>query len=44
MAKEITYNVEASELLKEGVNALSNAVEFNQGPQARNRLTEQKSR
>ena len=26
MAKEIKYNVEARELLKEGVDALSNAV------------------
>ena len=30
MAKEIKYNVEARELLKEGVDALSNAVKVTQ--------------
>ena len=32
MAKEIKYNVEARELLKEGVDALSNAVKVTLGP------------
>ena len=33
MAKEIKYNVEAREMLKEGVDALSNAVKVNARPQ-----------
>ena len=36
MAKEIKYNVEARELLKEGVDALSNAVKVTLGPKGRN--------
>ena len=32
MAKDIKYNVEARELLKEGVDALSNAVKVTLGP------------
>ena len=31
MAKDIRYNVEARELLKEGVDALSNAVKVTLG-------------
>ena len=34
MAKEIKYNVEARELLKEGVDALCNAVKVTLGPKA----------
>ena len=36
MAKEIKYNVEARELLKEGVDALCNAVKVTLGPKGRN--------
>ena len=36
MAKEIKYNVEAREMLKEGVDALSNAVKVTLGPKGRN--------
>ena len=36
MAKDIKYNVEARELLKEGVDALSNAVKVTLGPKGRN--------
>ena len=36
MAKEIKYNVEARELLKEGVDALANAVKVTLGPKGRN--------
>ncbi|MBO5805919.1 MAG: chaperonin GroEL [Tidjanibacter sp.] len=36
MAKEIKYNVEARELLKEGVDALADAVKVTLGPKGRN--------
>lgn len=36
MAKEIKYNAEARELLKEGVDALANAVKVTLGPKGRN--------
>ena len=36
MAKEIKYNVEARNLLKEGVDALANAVKVTLGPKGRN--------
>ena len=36
MAKEIRYNVEARELLKDGVDALCNAVKVTLGPKGRN--------
>ena len=36
MAKEIKSNVEARELLTEGVDALSNAVQVMLGPNGRN--------
>lgn len=36
MAKEIKYNVEARGLLKEGVDALANAVKVTLGPKGRN--------
>lgn len=35
-AKEIKYNVEARELLKEGVDALANAVKVTLGPKGCN--------
>ena len=35
MAKEIKYNVEAREMLKEGVDALSNAVKVTLGRENR---------
>ena len=37
MAKEIKYNTEARELLKEGVDALANAVKVTLGPKGRRR-------
>ena len=36
MAKEIKYNTEAREQLKEGVDALANAVKVTLGPKGRN--------
>ena len=42
MAKEIKYNVEARELLKEGVEALSNAVKVTLGPKGRNVIIDKK--
>ena len=39
MAKDIKYNVEARELLKEGVDALSNAVKVTLGPKGRNAVS-----
>ena len=42
MAKEIKYNVEARELLKEGVDALSNAVKVTLGPKGRNVISDKK--
>ena len=36
MAKEIKYNVEARNLLKEGVDALADAVKVTLGPKGRN--------
>ena len=42
MAKEIKYNVEARELLKEGVDALSNAVKVTLGPKGRNVIFDKK--
>ena len=42
MAKEIKYNVEARELLKEGVDALSNAVKVTLGPKGRNVIIDRK--
>jgi chaperonin GroEL len=42
MAKEIKYNVEARELLKGGVDALSNAVKVTLGPKGRNVIIEKK--
>ena len=42
MAKEIKYNVEARELLKEGVDSLSNAVKVTLGPKGRNVIIDKK--
>ena len=42
MAKEIKYNVEARELLKEGVDALANAVKVTLGPKGRNVIIDKK--
>ncbi len=42
MAKEIKYNVEARELLKAGVDALSNAVKVTLGPKGRNVIIDKK--
>ena len=41
-AKEIKYNVEARDLLKEGVDALANAVKVTLGPKGRNVIIEKK--
>ena len=42
MAKEIKYNVEARDLLKEGVDALANAVKVTLGPTGRNVIIDKK--
>lgn len=42
MAKDIKYNVEARELLKVGVDALSNAVKVTLGPKGRNVVIDKK--
>ena len=42
MVKDIKYNVEARELLKEGVDALSNAVKVTLGPKGRNVIIDKK--
>ena len=42
MAKEIKYNVEARELLKEGVEARANAVKVTLGPRGRNVIIDTK--
>ncbi|MDR2913183.1 MAG: chaperonin GroEL [Alistipes sp.] len=42
MAKDIKYNVEARERLKEGVDALSNAVKVTLGPKGRNVIIDKK--
>ena len=42
MAKEIKYNVEAHERLKEGVDALCNAVKVTLGPKGRNVIIDKK--
>ncbi len=42
MAKEIKYNVEAREMLKVGVDALSNAVKVTLGPKGRNVIIDKK--
>ncbi len=42
MAKDIKYNVEARDLLKEGVDALANAVKVTLGPKGRNVIIDKK--
>ncbi|MFI3266375.1 MAG: chaperonin GroEL [Rikenellaceae bacterium] len=42
MAKEIKYSIEARELLKEGVDALANAVKVTLGPKGRNVVIDKK--
>ena len=42
MAKEIKYNVEARDVLKEGVDALANAVKVTLGPKGRNVIIDKK--
>ncbi len=42
MAKEIRYNTEARELLKQGVDALSDAVKVTLGPKGRNVIIDKK--
>ena len=42
MAKEIKYDVEARELLREGADALANAVKVTLGPKGRNVLIDTK--
>jgi chaperonin GroEL len=42
MAKEIKFNIEARELLKEGVDALANAVKVTLGPKGRNVVIDRK--
>lgn len=40
MAKEIKYNIEARDLLKNGVDKLANAVKVTLGPKGRNVVIE----
>ena len=42
MAKDIKYNIEARDLLKEGVDALANAVKVTLGPKGRNVIIDKK--
>lgn len=42
MAKEIKYNIEARDLLKQGVDELANAVKVTLGPKGRNVVIEKK--
>ena len=42
MAKEIKFNIEARDLLKKGVDALSNAVKVTLGPKGRNVVIDKK--
>ncbi len=42
MSKEIKYDIEARELLKEGVDALANAVKVTLGPKGRNVIIDKK--
>ena len=42
MAKEIKYNMEARDMLKEGVDALANAVKVTLGPKGRNVIIDKK--
>lgn len=42
MAKEIKFDIEARDLLKSGVDKLSNAVKVTLGPKGRNVVIEKK--
>lgn len=42
MAKEIKYNIDARDLLKNGVDKLANAVKVTLGPKGRNVVIEKK--
>ena len=42
MAKEIKFNMEARNLMKEGVDALANAVKVTLGPKGRNVVIDKK--
>ncbi|GAY30259.1 chaperonin GroEL, partial [Prevotella sp. MGM2] len=42
MAKEIKYDVDARELLREGADALANAVKVTLGPKGRNVVIDKK--
>ena len=42
MAKDIRYNVDAREALREGANALANAVKVTLGPKGRNVVIDKK--
>ena len=42
MAKEITFDIDAREQLKQGVDALANAVKVTLGPKGRNVIIEKK--
>ena len=42
MAKEIKYNMDARDLLKNGVDKLANAVKVTLGPKGRNVVIEKK--
>ncbi|MDR1343281.1 MAG: chaperonin GroEL [Prevotellaceae bacterium] len=42
MAKEIKFNIEARDLVKEGIDALANAVKITLGPKGRNVVIEKK--
>ena len=42
MAKEIKYNIEARSLMKEGVDALADAVKVTLGPKGRNVVIDKK--
>ena len=42
MAKDIKFNIEARELMKNGVDQLANAVKVTLGPKVRNVIIEKK--
>ena len=42
MAKEIKFNIEARDLLKQGIDELANAVKVTLGPKGRNVIMDKK--
>ena len=42
MAKDIKFNIEARDLMKQGVDSLANAVKVTLGPKGRNVIIEKK--